>query len=283
MVTIRRGVMKDCKDLLTVYQGTHWADGYTTVEQVKAAHKLLGFKKWGWLVASQKGIVIGEIIFRVEPNPVAGKSAIIEDIGVDVRYQKRHGHGRKLVRAAEAVLKQKKVTRIFVTSPPEAYNFWMKVKYFARGSLVRIDKKPKEIPAKSTKKISTVILSDVTKLPKTITFSHYANPGALIRITRLIFNKSQPGRLMKFYHDDVFVGVGAVVRSEDGSAEFVADATKNGTDHIDVIISRTAKAASKIGAKSAFSVIPSDHQGAYMELTNWSTESSQDIPVTKLL
>ncbi len=275
--------MKDCKDLLTVYQGTHWADGYTTVEQVKAVHKLLGFKKWGWLVASQKGTVIGEIIFRVESNPVAGKSGVIEDIGVDVRYQKRHGHGRKLVRAAEAVLKQKKVTRIFVTSPPEAYNFWMKVKYFARGSLVRIEKPPKEIPVKRTKKISTVILSDVTKLPKTMTFSHYTNPGALIRILRLILNKSQPGRLLEFYRDDVLVGVGATVRNEDGSAEFVADATKKGIDYIDVIISRTAKAASKIGAKSAFSIIPSDHEAAYMDLTNWSTKRSRDIPVTKLL
>ena len=51
MVTIRKGEMKDCKDLLTVYMGTHWADGFTTVEQVKAVHKGVGFKNWGWLVA----------------------------------------------------------------------------------------------------------------------------------------------------------------------------------------------------------------------------------------
>ena len=43
MVTIRQGKMRDCTDLLTVYQTTRWYhrikdNGYKTVEEVKDEH-----------------------------------------------------------------------------------------------------------------------------------------------------------------------------------------------------------------------------------------------------
>ncbi|NOR38473.1 MAG: GNAT family N-acetyltransferase, partial [Candidatus Thorarchaeota archaeon] len=134
MLTIRQGGMRDCKDLLDVYMGAHWTENYTTVEQVKAAHRGIGFLKWGWLVADMGGRVVGEILFRIETNPVVGKIGVITDIGVDVRYQKK-GLGKKLVTAAESALKAKKVGRLVATSPPDVYNFWMKLNWFARGSL----------------------------------------------------------------------------------------------------------------------------------------------------
>jgi ribosomal protein S18 acetylase RimI-like enzyme len=193
MVTIRKGLMWDCKDLLTVYMGTHWADGFTTIEQVKDAHRGVGIKRWGWLVAEMDDTVVGEILFRKEKNPASGNIGIITDIGVDVRYQKRLGIGTKLTHAAEEVLRKKRVQRVVATSPPEAYNFWMKISYFARGSLETIRINPKKIPSKRLRGFKSVRLSDVTSLPKSMRFSHIAHPGSLASLVRRIVNKGQAG------------------------------------------------------------------------------------------
>ncbi len=111
MVTIRQGVMKDCKDLLEVYQGTRWFHrvrdgGYTTLEQVNDEHIGSAFERWGWLVAEEKGKVVGEIVFRYENNPVTGRVGIVRNLDIDVRNQKTT-IGTKLTRAAEYVLRKK--------------------------------------------------------------------------------------------------------------------------------------------------------------------------------
>ena len=132
MVIIRKGKIRDCKDLLTVYQTTRWfyrntPDGFRTVEQIKKEHKSVGFKNWGWLVAEEKGKVVGEIVFRAEKNPIAGKIGIIRNLDIDVRQQKLDV-GTKLTQAAEVAMKGKRVFRVVATTPPAAYNYWMKVK-----------------------------------------------------------------------------------------------------------------------------------------------------------
>ncbi|MGD9396023.1 MAG: GNAT family N-acetyltransferase, partial [Candidatus Thorarchaeota archaeon] len=162
MVTIRQGVMKDCTDLLEVYQGTRWfyrsrKGGYTTVEQVKDEHRGPAFERWGWLVAEEKGKVIGEIVFRAEKNPVSGKVGIIRNLDIDVRNQKTM-IGTQLTRAAEDVLRSKRVVRVVATTPPAAYNYWMKIKYFARGSIMKISISATKIPPARTPKVKTVQL-----------------------------------------------------------------------------------------------------------------------------
>ncbi len=282
MATIRKGQMKDCKHLLTVYQGTHWDAGYTTLEQVKNIHRLVGFQKWGWLIA-EKDVVIGEILFRIEKNPIAKKIGIIDDIGVDVRFQKKLGIGRLLVSAAEDEMRKKGISRVFVTTPPEAYNFWMKVKYFARGSLQLLKIKPKALPVKSTRNISTQQISSDEKIPKSFFVNHKAHPGRMVHVLRTLVDEGKQGRIFEFLEDDKVIGMGAIVKHDDGKAEFVADVSKKGVEHLPIAISRTAKAATKLKATTVFTIIPSDLQETYLELAKWSVERYRDIPVTKLI
>lgn len=283
MLTIRKGKMKDCKDLLTVYMGTHWADGFTTVEQVKAVHKGVGFKSWGWLVAEMDDQVIGEVLFRTEKNPVAGTLGIITDIGVDVRYQKRLGIGTKLTRAAEDALKKKRVQRVVATSPPEAYNFWMKISYFARGSLENIRINPKKISAKGLRKVDSVQLSDIDSLPKSMRFSHIAHPGSLMQFVRGIVDEGLKGKLFEYYSDDKLVGVGAIIKEDTKNSRFVADVTKAGIDKASIVIAKTVKAAARGKTTNVHSIVPKAFLSTYMEAAKWKTETARDIPVTRLI
>ena len=275
--------MKDCKDLLTVYMGTHWADGFTTVEQVKAVHKGVGFKSWGWLVAEMDDQIIGEVLFRTEKNPLTGTLGIITDIGVDVRYQKRLGIGTKLTRAAEEVLKQKRVQRVVATSPPEAYNFWMKISYFARGSLVSIRINPKKIPAKGLRKIISVQLTDIDSLPKSMRFSHIAHPGSLAQLARGIADEGQTGKLFEYYFDNKLVGVGGIIKEDAKNTRFVADVTKSEMDKAPIVIAKTVKVAARGKTTNVHSVIPKAFLATYMEAAKWKTEIARDIPVTRLI
>jgi ribosomal protein S18 acetylase RimI-like enzyme len=283
MFTIRKGRMKDCKDLLTVYMGTHWADSYTTVEQVKSVHKGVGFKKWGWLVGEMDGHVVGEILFRIEKNPVTGKLGIITDIGVDVRYQKRLAIGTKLTQAAEEVLRKKNVQRVVATSPPEAYNFWMKISYFARGSLEIIRLNPKKIPTKGLRKIKSIQLRSIESLPKSMRFSYIAHPGSLTKLVRKIIDEGQTGKLFEYYFEDKLVGVGALVKEDPKNAQFVADVTKSGIDKASIVIAKTAKAASRWRITNIHSIIPKTYLSMYMDAAKWKTETARDIPVTRLI
>ncbi|MFX1370110.1 MAG: GNAT family N-acetyltransferase [Promethearchaeota archaeon] len=281
MVKIRQGMMKDCKDLLEVYMGTRWSEGFTTVEQIKAEHRGVCFKKWGWLVAEQRGKVVGEILFRLEKNPIAGRIGIIRSLGVDVRHQKK-GYGTKLTRAAEEVLRGRRVGRIVATTPPEAYNYWMKIDYHKRYWVMRIQNKPSKIPPHGTKKIITSVVRGAKTLPKTLRFSNFAYPGLLAEIVREIVTIGKPGTIMEYLQDETLVGVGAVVLENDRTARFAADVTKSGEAYSDLVVARTSRAAAKINADSVYSLVPQDRLPWYMKICNWTTEMDRNFPVTRL-
>ncbi|MHA2303344.1 MAG: GNAT family N-acetyltransferase, partial [Candidatus Thorarchaeota archaeon] len=235
MVKIRNGVMKDCKDLLEVYMGTRWSEGFTTVEQVKLEHRGVAFEKWGWLVAEIRGKVVGEILCRIEKNPVAGRIGIIRSLGIDVRHQKK-AIGTKLTKAAEKVLRAKKAGRFVGTTTPEAYNYWMKVDYHKRYWVLRIESPLSKIPSKSSKKVKRNIISDPKTLPKTMRFSNIAYPGELAEVVREIITYGKPGLMMEFFSGEVLVGVGAAVKQEDNTAKFIADVTPKGAEFANLIV-----------------------------------------------
>ena len=287
MVLIRQGKMKDCTDLFEVYQGTRWfyrqlEGGYTTVEQIKEEHRGAAFSRWGWLVAEKKGRVVGEIVFRAEKNPIAGKIGIIRNLDIDVRHQKVD-IGTKLTKAAEAAMKKKRVVRVIATTPPEAYNYWMKVKYFARGSISNLKLTMKKIPEKRTPKVKTVKIKNPEKLPKSMKFSNIAYPGSLAEMAGDIIDSRLKGTLLEFTSDGRVIGVGTIIRKDAKTASFVADVTKKGIDFADIVISRTARVAIPWKVKSVETTIPKDQVGMYTSFAKWSSELSRDIPVTKLL
>ncbi len=287
MVIIRQGKMKDCTDLFEVYQGTRWfyrtrEGGYTTVEQIKEEHRGASFSRWGWLVAEDKGRVIGEIVFRTEKNPVSGRLGIIRNLDIDVRYQKATV-GTQLTRAAEKVMKKKKVIRVVATTPPAAYNYWMKIKYFARGSIMNLRINPKKIPAKRSSKVKIVTLKNPTKLPTSMKFSHIAYPGSLAEMAGEVIDGREKGKLMEFTSNGKLVGVGVAIKHDTKTAKFVADITKRGKDYADFIISKTALVSNPWKVKYVEATIPKDHVGIYSAIAKWTSELSTDIPVTKLL
>ncbi|KXH70031.1 MAG: hypothetical protein AM326_12455 [Candidatus Thorarchaeota archaeon SMTZ-45] len=287
MVTIRQGMMKDCSDLLEVYQGTRWfyrtrVGGYTTVEQVKDEHKGAAFERWGWLVAEEKGQVIGEIVFRAEKNPVSGRVGIIRNLDVDVRNQKAT-IGTMLTRAAEEVLRKKKVVRVVATTPPAAYNYWMKVQYFARGNIMDISISPTKIPKIRASKVKMVSLKEVTKLPTSMRFSHIAYPGSLAELAADIIDEEHTGKLLEFYSAEHLFGVGAIAKVDAKTAIFVVDVTKHGLNEADIVISKTAGHALRWKVKKVKSTIPKDNLNIYTSFAKWSSELSTDIPVTRLL
>jgi hypothetical protein len=287
MVTIRNGMMKDCTDLLEVYQGTRWfyrtkQGGYTTLEQVKDEHRGAAFERWGWLVAEEKGKVVGEIVFTAEKNPVSGKVGIIRNLDIDVRNQKRN-IGTNLTRAAENVLRKKRAVRVIATTPPAAYNYWMKVNYFARGSIMNISLSTAKVPAIKSTKIKAVQLKEQKKLPKSMRFSNIAYPGSLAELAARVIDGELRGNLTEYYSDGRLAGVGVVAQSDSKAAEFVADVTRSGMPFADFIISRTAGMARKWKVQKVRSAIPKDYLSIYTVFARWTSEVSTDIPVTRLL
>jgi len=287
MVLIRQGKMKDCTDLFEVYQGTRWfyrirEDGYTTVEQIKEEHRGAAFSRWGWLVAEEKGKVIGEIVFRIEKNPIVGKIGIIRNLDIDVRHQKVD-IGTKLTRAAEAVMKEKRVVRVIATTPPAAYNYWMKVKYFSRGSISNLKLSLNKVPDMRTPKVKTVKIKNPEKLPKSMKFSNIAYPGSLAEMAGNVIDGRLKGQLLEFAVDGRIIGVSAIAMKDAKIASFVADVTKRGIEHASLVISRTARTAIPWKVKSVKTTIPKDQVGIYTSFAKWSSELSTDIPVTKLL
>ncbi len=286
MVTIRNGAMKDCSDLLEVYQGTRWfyrqrAGGYTTVEQVKDEHRGAVFERWGWLVAEQDGRVVGEVVFRAEKNP-NGKIGVIRNLDIDVRYQKSE-IGTHLTRAAEEVMRKKRVARVVATTPPAAYNYWMKVGYFARGSILNIKKSISQVPDRPTRAVKTVRVAPESKIPKSMRFSNISYPGLLGEVAGSIVDGAVKGVLLEFTSENKLVGVGAFSLGAKSESLFVADVTKRGMDLSDSVISRTAKAGLKLKAKTARTTIPKGQLSHYLKLGKWTSEDSTDIPVTRLL
>ena len=281
-VIIRRGGMRDCKDILTIYQTTRWLSRkYNTVEEVKTEHRTLGFSNWGWLVAEHQEQVVGEIVFGAERNPASGQVGMIRSVDVDIRYQKR-SIGAQLVHAAEDILRAKRIGRVAANSPPEAYNFWMKVKYFARGSLYDIQAPIKSIPTRNTAKVTAKFV-DPSALPKDWVFSLIAPPGELLAIVREIVDSDKQGRILEFYSGKTLVGAGAVVRSEGRRARFVADTMPQTTDNLEEVVSRTARSSTSLKADSVFTRVSSEHLPKYQAISHWSTVLSQDIPVNRFL
>ena len=76
-------------------------------------------------------------------------------------------------------MKGKRVFRVVATTPPAAYNYWMKVKYFARGSILNLRLSLKKVPEMRTPKVKTVKIKSPEKLPKSMKFSNIAYPGSL--------------------------------------------------------------------------------------------------------
>ncbi len=178
---------------------------------------------------------------------------------------------------------KKKVVRVIATSPPEAYNYWMKVKYFARGSIMNIHLSSSKIPLKKTTKVKTVNLKEVSKLPKSMRFSHIAYPGSLAELAARVIDGETIGKLMEFYSDDRLLGVGVIAKEDTKTALFISDVTKRGLILADIVISKTARASLKWKIKKVRSIIPKDQLGVFTSFAKWSYEMSTDIPVTRLL
>lgn len=287
MVAIRKGMMRDCKDLLTVYQTTRWyyrgkEGGYQTVEEVKQEHKGIGFDSWGWLVAEEDDTIIGEIVFNVEKNPIAGRVGVIRNLDIDVRYQKR-SIGTQLTRAAEAIMKEKKSSRVTLLTPPEAYNFWMKVDYFARGSLVDISTTLSKVKTIQVKGLKSQQLKGISRLPGFMKYSYLAVPGQFSELSGMILNGSQAGRVFQFDMDKRPIGIGAIVKTDKDTARFSVDMLSQNTEYLEAIISKLLSNAQTLKVKRIASMIPKDHLDRFKKSARWTVEDTRDIPITRLL
>lgn len=287
MVVIRTGKMRDCRDLLTVYQTTRWyhgvrPNGYETVEQIKAEHRGIGFKRWGWLVAELDETVVGEIVFRIEKNPSSGKLGIIRNLDIDVRFQKKE-IGTQLTRAAEDVLRERGAVRVVLTTPPEAYNYWMKIGYFARGSLLRISTDLADVPVDRSRTLERSRLDNEPSISKKFIFSNIAYPSLLVDCIREISIEGKPGRVLKFGLDSNFVGIGVVYKKNQETAEFVVDATRFGVQELIPMIQKTLGLARSWTVERVSGLIPKGSFPLYEKSAPWSSELARDIPVTRLL
>jgi hypothetical protein len=159
----------------------------------------------------------------------------------------------------------------------------MKIKYFARGSIIDLSISTTKIPNARTPKVKTIQLKDVTKLPTSMKFSHVAYPGSLAELAASIIDGKLKGKLIEFHSDNRLMGVGAVAQIDSKIARFVADVTKRGLAVADIVITRTARFALKWKVKKVQSTIPKDQLGVFTSAAKWSSEMSTDIPVTRLL
>ncbi len=282
MVLIRRGVMKDCKDLLEVYQSSHSMEDIVNVEQVKAIHRNPLISRNGWLVAESKEMVIGEIIFRMENNLQLGKTGIIMDHHIDAR-ESRDVVGPKLVKAAEKIMVSQDAGQIFHITTPEDYNYWMTNKYFAKGSLSRIEVPISKLPKVRFNNVSVVEHSVADKIPRKMRFSNYSYPGAITDLIAELKMQNKKGRLLEYYYGSKLLGVGVVINRLNKTAQFAADVTKHGIEFIDAIIIKTAKAASRWHCNSVFSIVQSSQLDMIGKMADWDVSPEKDIPVMRVL
>ena len=274
--------MKDCRDLLDVYQSAHSNEWITTVEQVKAIHKSPLLARHGWLVAEDNGTVCGEIRFFIEKNLRLGKTGVIMDLQVDARHF-RNNVADQLVAAAERIMKEHGAEQVFHISTPENYNFWMNSRYFSKGDLLSLKAKVSDIPQMRTKRVETREVQDPRHLPKSMRFSAEASPGSLALLAEQIIMREMRGRLLEFYAGNKLVGIGAIAVDDEKHGRFVADIAKNGEDYRDVIIARTARGASRWRCKIVESIILVSQKEDYERVANWDGTKVADIPVMKVL
>ncbi len=283
MVKIRKGRMRDCADILTIYQTTRWLQKkYMTVEQVRQEHRGLFFRRWGWLVAEIDGQVVGEVTVRVERNPTSGKMGIIRTMDVDVRHQKK-GIGTLLVKEAEVVLRKRKAVRVVADSPPEAYNFWMKIGYFARGSLLDLSIQRERLPKPSQRGLDVKEITDVRRLPSSLKYSNMAHPGLLADMARDVLVFGMKGRVLEFGLNGRPAGTGVMMVDDDKMGHFVADVNRRGRSHLEEVILHTARATHRWRATEVSTMIPKDRLPYYEEAAPWTVDSCRIIPVTRLL
>jgi predicted N-acetyltransferase YhbS len=286
-VTIRQGKIRDCADLFTVYQTTRWNcrnnnSGYINVEEVKDDHRGSGFSNWGWLVAESDGVVIGEIVAGVERNPSIGKIGVIYDLDVDARHQKR-GIGTALCLAAEEALNKKGAERVVVQTPLEAYNYWMKVDYFARGSLANISTTPSRIKDNAIMGLKAVQRRVTERIPPSAQFSHFAVPGQLRTLARLISAKKRVGKYVEFYAQSDLIGAGAVAKKDRDVAEFVVDTYGKTDAEYAAMVSKVLFLAKTMNVREIRGVILKDQLNHLSKSARWSVEDSRNIVVNKLL
>ncbi|MCF2136943.1 MAG: GNAT family N-acetyltransferase [Candidatus Thorarchaeota archaeon] len=280
---IRQGVLKDCKDILTIYQTTRWLDHkYTHVDEVKKEHQGLFFRRWGWLVAEIDEKVIGEIIFRTEENPTLGTVGIITSVDVDVRYQK-HGVGRELVSRAEQILSERGVSRTFTDTPPEAYNFWMKLGYFARQPLLTIEADISSVVNSRSRTIQARPLEKFYHLPYSVKFSHLAPVGHLSRLAEPVLEGTTRGAVYELYKNNELVGSCVVARTNNGTVEFIADVREGKEELLKTVAIRAATLAKKLRVKRIKTIIPKVQWEKYEGIADWSVNDSNLIPITRLL
>lgn len=282
MVLIRRGVMKDCKDLLEVYQSSHSMDNIITVEQVKAIHRNPLIGRNGWLVAEFKGAVVGEITFRTENHLQFGKTGIIMSHHIDAR-ESREIVGPELVCEAEKIMGSQGVKQIFHISPPEDYNYWMSNKYFAKGNLLRMESDLSRLPKARAKNLSVVEHSVDDGIPRKMKFSNFSYPGAITDLIAELKASKMKGRLLEYYRDTRLLGVGVVIRRFGNAAQFAADVTKYGIHLIDAIIVKTARAASRWRCTKVFSIVQNGQLEVFREIEDWEESQERDIPVMRVL
>jgi len=283
MFNIRAGQMDDCKDLLTVYRTTRWPGRrYATVEEVKDEHRGSLFRKWGWLVAETEGTVVGEITFRTEANPTTGLVGQITGLDVDVRHQ-RQSIGRVLTKDAERILSARGVNRIFVDSPPGAYNYWMKLNYFAKGGAARLTTNSRTVVSGKRKRLQRTALDAAHSVPSYLQFHNLAYPCLLSHVASRILDGGLRGTVMEFRSDDTLVGVGAAFRNGDASAFICADVTTDGASHIEGVIAETVRAAHGLGAGTVQTIAPVEAIATYRAVTDWDVQPFPNVPVMRLL
>ena len=226
--------------------------------------------------------VVGEIMFRTELTPWAGTIGIIDSVDVDVRYQKRH-IGTSLVRRAEQDLAAAQASRVIAFSPPEAYNFWMKLGYFARTGLVNLRAKISSISRESRNDIEMAPLAEFYHIPRFLRYSNIAPPGKIGVLASEIFDLNKRGILLQFTKHGRIVGAAAVVKRDSLHAEFVADVMAGHEELARNVISMAARAASRFRVKEVLTTVPKDKTEYYNQAGEWRWEESIVIPVTKIL
>ena len=134
-----------------------------------------------------------------------------------------------------------------------------------------------------TPRIKTVRLREVTKLPKSMRFSHIAYPGSLAELVSIVIDGKSKGELFEYYADERLIGVGVIAQIDPKTSMFIVDVTKRGLSAADIVIARTAGAAQKWRVKKVQSTIPKDQLSVFNSAVKWSSEMSTNIPVTRLL
>ncbi|MEM2142598.1 MAG: GNAT family N-acetyltransferase [Candidatus Thorarchaeota archaeon] len=282
MIQVRQGQIRDCKDMLTVYRTTRFPErNYESVSEVRQEHELYVSRRWGWLVADADGPVIGEVVFDIEHN-CRGPVGIILGLDVDARYQ-RQGVGRMLTSAAESFLGSRGVRRVVVESPPDAYNYWMRLGYFSVGGLARIRAPLKSIAWTGRNSLDRILVDRENGLSRVRRFHTLGRPGGLTRLIGDIVNGTRRGLVAEFRCDNRSVGLGAVVKCDGGEAVFSADVTEDGIEHYGEVIERTVRLASTLRAKSVETAVPADRLDDYSALCSWTVEPHVGVPLMKLL